>query len=81
MIVVYAIVIGGSIALALLVVATVYRQDYSRNDDRHAGRTSERPRMETEKVNHGSARQADSRPSQVQGQGRGEGEGQAGRSW
>jgi hypothetical protein len=49
---VYALVIGGSITLVLLVLSTVYKQDYIRNNNRHAGRTPDQPisRIEPEKV-------------------------------
>ncbi|KAG7562654.1 hypothetical protein FFLO_01921 [Filobasidium floriforme] len=55
---VYALVIGGSITLVLLVLSTVYKQDYIRSDNRHAPRTPDQstptsasiPRLEPEKV-------------------------------
>lgn len=55
---VYALVIGGSICLVLLVLSTVYKQDYIRSDNRHAPRTPDQstptsasiPRLEPEKV-------------------------------
>jgi hypothetical protein len=50
-ILVYGVVIGGSIALVLLVLSTVYKQDYAQRRNNRSLRVEEhRPRLNSEKI-------------------------------